>query len=71
MRIENSFLLVCGLLKELGPLGLKELKALSVNLVRVIPFKGLGDSDSLVELGVIDHTCYGYFSSHFCFNVYK
>jgi hypothetical protein len=71
VRIENSFLLVCGLLKELGPLGLKELKALSVNLVRVIPFKGLGDSDSLVELGVIDHTCYGNFSSHFCFNVYK
>ena len=71
MRIENPFLLVGSLLKELGPLGLEELKALSVNLVRVISFKGFCDSDSLVELRVINHSCYGYFSGHFCFNFYK
>jgi len=67
MVIENSFKLVGGLLEELRPLGLEELVALSNDGMRMLFLELLCDGDSLMELGIIDHASYGYFSAHFVY----
>jgi hypothetical protein len=71
MGVENTFQMILGFFKELGPLSLKELKALCMDGVRMISFESLGNGGSFMEVGVVDHSCYGYFGGHFCFILIK
>jgi hypothetical protein len=63
--VEDALHAVGGLLQELGPLGLKELEALGLELLWVKRFELASDSDGAVEKGVVDHAGYGYFRRHF------
>lgn len=62
--VEDTLLLVCGLLQVKVPLGLKELQDFDYDLVWVVFCEVLGDGDRLVEVRAVKATSHCNFCRH-------